>query len=371
MMHAGARPLRQPLEERDSAKVCRVKTGAGQDRQGAAASHEHSSTGDPRPWSHGVSCIILSPLHPCTDISTYALPSKGLVLRELFVVVVVLQMTKLDNDPASSTARPSAVAPAKGAVAPPSAYDPGAPNPFAAFYELPAVKAAMAPVKERPSSSSGAIGSRPAASRSPQALHGPLAGLLLRRTIGPGESLETGQQDVADAGGASLSKLHTDVSGGDTPAENILAAEDVAHLSVADEHQATAVRTDDSMSEAESLREQVLEDMGGCGGMGDKNAVRELSVSSDGQLQNEHLDAEVGPEQHSAGTEVAEPNRDAPVGVLDEVSRVSLSQMDAEVWAELPPEVQQQLLHGMPGVQEQAQAVELRSQVCQLLEKHA
>ncbi|CAL8466850.1 g6386 [Coccomyxa elongata] len=271
-----------------------------------------------------------------------------------------LTMTKLDNDPASSTARPSAAAPAKGAVAPPSAYDPGAPNPFAAFYELPAVKAAMPPTKERPSSSSGTVASRPAASRSPQALHGPLAGLLLRRSsiTGTADTLERGQQGSGDANGASLSEHEADGSGADAPAAGLLAAEDAAHISLAGERQntvddqATAAETGDSMSEAGSLREEAIEDMGGCGGMDEEAAVHELRSCIDGQLEDEHLDAEVGSEQPSAGTEVAGPDEDAAVGGLHEVPRVSLSQMDAQVWAELQPELQQQLLQGMSGAKD-------------------
>ncbi len=286
---------------------------------------------------------------------------------------VVVQMTKLDNDPASSTARPSAAAPAKGAVAPPSAYDPSAPNPFAAFYELPAVKAAMAPLKERPPSSSGTVGSRPAAGRSPQALHRPLAGLLLRRSsdTGPADSLERGQQSLADANGAGLSKNEADGSGV-APAAGLLAAEDIAQVSLAAERhdavedQATADERGDSMSEAGILREQAIEDMSGCAGMDQEAAVHELSFPSDGQLEDEHLDAEVGSEQHSAGTEVAGPNKDAAVGVLHEVPPMSLSQMDAQVWAELPSELQQQLLQGMSGAKDLPQYTEPRKQVCPL-----
>jgi hypothetical protein len=54
-------------------------------------------------------------------------------------------MTKLDNDAASAAVRPSLAAPAKAAVPPATVYNPRAPNPFAEFFDLPAVKAALPP----------------------------------------------------------------------------------------------------------------------------------------------------------------------------------------------------------------------------------
>ena len=55
------------------------------------------------------------------------------------------QMTKLDNDPASAAARPSALAPSKAVAPPQSVYDPKEPCQFAGFFQLPNVKAALPP----------------------------------------------------------------------------------------------------------------------------------------------------------------------------------------------------------------------------------
>lgn len=56
-----------------------------------------------------------------------------------------MQMTKLDNDPASMAARPNALAPSKAVAPPQSVYNPKDPCPFADFFQLPNVRAALPP----------------------------------------------------------------------------------------------------------------------------------------------------------------------------------------------------------------------------------
>ena len=54
-------------------------------------------------------------------------------------------MAKLDNDPSSAAARTNAGAPAKGAAAPATEYNPRVDTLYESFFNLPAVKAAMPP----------------------------------------------------------------------------------------------------------------------------------------------------------------------------------------------------------------------------------
>ena len=54
-------------------------------------------------------------------------------------------MAKLDNDPTSAAARTNAGAPAKGAAAPATEYNPRVDTLYESFFNLPAVKAAMPP----------------------------------------------------------------------------------------------------------------------------------------------------------------------------------------------------------------------------------
>ena len=54
-------------------------------------------------------------------------------------------MAKLDNDPSSAAARTNAGAPAKGAAAPATEYNPRVDSLYESFFNLPAVKAAMPP----------------------------------------------------------------------------------------------------------------------------------------------------------------------------------------------------------------------------------
>ena len=72
-------------------------------------------------------------------------------------------MARLDSDPASAGARPSAGAPSKTAAPPRSVYDPSVPTPFDAFFALPAVQDALqqqgpeqAPGQPRPEQAPGA-----------------------------------------------------------------------------------------------------------------------------------------------------------------------------------------------------------------------
>ena len=56
-----------------------------------------------------------------------------------------VQMAKLDSDPSSAAARTSSGAPAKGAAAPATVYNPRVDTLYESFFNLPAVKAALPP----------------------------------------------------------------------------------------------------------------------------------------------------------------------------------------------------------------------------------
>lgn len=104
-------------------------------------------------------------------------------------------MTKLDNDAASVGLRPSAAAPSKAAVPPPTVYDPKAPSPFAAFFELPAVKAALPPDAVPPTRGTDSVPApSPGQVSSASAAEGLLSGFAgLTRTNSPGSKSMTSE----------------------------------------------------------------------------------------------------------------------------------------------------------------------------------
>ena len=92
-----------------------------------------------------------------------------------------MQMAKLDSDASSAAARTSFGAPAKGAAAPATTYNPRVDTMYQSFYNLPAVKAAMPP--EAPAQAAQDLpklpGRKPPGSR-PAPKHGDVLDLLSR-----------------------------------------------------------------------------------------------------------------------------------------------------------------------------------------------
>lgn len=209
--------------------------------------------------------------------------------------VVVAQMTRLDNDPASSLARPSAPAPAKGAAPAATHYDPSN-NPYAAFFELPAVKAAMPrPQTERPLSAGAGTSHAAAAEVTPIRI-----------------CSEAEPSSVPD--GAAKARGPSNFKGVDHHSE-------VAHLVGHD-----AEEPDD------------VADTGEDGSASEPSSHSDWGFEGAGEKDKEQASG-VGPAEAPAGT---------GVGVSHDLS---LSQMDAAAWSELPHEVQQQLLSGTYGKQ--------------------
>jgi hypothetical protein len=314
--------------------------------------------------------ILLKPPSDCSMIQEHVWILK---------YCVTVQMTKLDNDPASSLARPSAPAPAKGAVPAPTHYDPNAQNPFAAFYDLPVVKAAMPPQKER-LHASGAPAPASAAGHSP---HGPLEGLLRRQSSYDGfaDSSAAAQPET------SFSEHRLDDSGDDRLGQ--YGSDDLDHVSHAPAAEVTSPQDSTRCLDLESLpsadcpgMSMALDKAGsisgalypederaakpdGGGDMWEAASVHELSERSIGP---DEVDADVGShsERGSAEEQAAGRNVSVSGGNVKGVLQVSLSQLDIAVWSELPHEVQEHLLQSASGKQRVPEALDSRKQVCHL-----
>ena len=276
-------------------------------------------------------------------------------------------MTKLDNDTASSVARPSAPAPAKGALPAQSLYDPNAHNPFAAFYDLPAVKAAMPPQKGR-SDAGGASAARSAASPSPQTVRGPLEGLLHRQGShdGPVESSVAAQPDMGYTGTAHTvkelrGKYATGGLGYDShaAAAEVTAGQDSTGCLPSANSPGTLFHIHEAgiVLEAEQLEyEDAAElDSGGHMAIAPEPSESADEADMDTISPSERRNAR----QQAAGASIS--GRGCDAGKLPEVS---LSQLDADVWSELPLEVQQQLLQGASGKRQMPPDEDSRKQVC-------
>ncbi len=279
-------------------------------------------------------------------------------------------MTKLDNDTASSVARPSAPAPAKGALPAQSLYDPNAHNPFAAFYDLPAVKAAMPPQKGR-SDAGGASAARSAASPSPQTVRGPLEGLLHRQGShdGPVESSVAAQPDMGFTGTTdTVKELRGEYATGGlgydshAAAAEVTAGQDSTGCLPSADSPGASIHSHEAgiILEAEQLEYEDAAELDSGGHMA--IAHIEPSESADEADMDTISPSERGyARQQAAGASIS--GRGCDAGKLPEVS---LSQLDAGVWSELPHEVQQQLLQGASGKQQMPPDEDSRKQVCMI-----
>ena len=92
-------------------------------------------------------------------------------------------MAKLDSDPSSAAARTSSGAPAKGAAAPATVYNPRVDTLYESFFNLPAVKAALPPeAPEQAAQEPPKLpGRKPPGSR-PAPKHGDILNMLSRYT---------------------------------------------------------------------------------------------------------------------------------------------------------------------------------------------